>query len=379
MTQEHAAADPPDRLGAWWYGIGDRPSDSDLRTAAGRYQVVVLNAWETAAMRRLRELNPKVTVLVYKDLSSTRSYPGAVDGGKDAAKLPTGVGYIEAGGRWFARDTRLRHIEWAPDFPQHWQMAVWNRGYQQQWVHNVVKEVVAEGWDGVLADNDFYSLRWYSPAVIAGTVNQDGTDRLLREGLDRLTAVAGKALADAGKQFVPNISEPHLQTGRLAQHARFTGAMDENFMMRNNDGLLSFQGSTFDELRAAALAGKQLLLMTRATDDVDRRIRVGYAGAALLGGDRTYLAVSTTDDYSVPGWSSYQNLRLGKPTSALAGSGQRVWTRTFTHGWVALNSGSLPVKVIAPPGLCDVYGRPAPTNQTVPPRDAVVLTTACHG
>ena len=35
-------------------------------------------------MRRLHELNPKVKVLVYKDFSSTRNYPGAVDDGLDA-------------------------------------------------------------------------------------------------------------------------------------------------------------------------------------------------------------------------------------------------------------------------------------------------------
>lgn len=366
------AQPPADRLCAWWYAIGDTPAPIELDAAAHRYDVVVLNAWETAAMRRLRQLNPKITILVYKDLASTRSYFGAAAGGKDADYLPTGVGYNEAQWNWFARDLLLRPIEWAPSYPQHWQMAVWDSGYQKRWVSNVVDEVVREGWDGVLADNDFYSLRWYSNSVIIGTLNHTSTDRLLRAGLAQLSAAAGNALTAAGKQFVPNVAEPHREPGRLTTHAGYgTGAMDEHFALRNDDGLLSFQGNTFDELRTAATAGRRLLLMTRTTDDTDRRARIGYATAALLDAPGTCFATSPTDTYTQAGWHRYQNLALGDALGEPVADPYGVWTRTFRHGWVAVNPTPNTVAIPGRTGLCDPLGNPAPDVQDIEPYDAL--------
>src|SRR5262245_39741682 len=72
-----SAAAANGRGGGLWYAIGDRPTDREIEAAASRYGVVVLNSWEVDALQQLKELNPDVTVLVYKDLSSTRDYAGA--------------------------------------------------------------------------------------------------------------------------------------------------------------------------------------------------------------------------------------------------------------------------------------------------------------
>ena len=172
-TATDTAVSPPR---GWWYGIGKTPSSADIEFAARHYDLVVLNAWETAAQRRLRVLNPSIKVLVYKDFSSTRNYPGTVNGRTDAVLLPTGVGYFASHRDWFATDTEGRRIEWQ-GYPAHWQMAVWHPAYQRAWASAVTAEVLRNGWDGVLADNDVNTLRWYSPAVIAGTGDSAGTDR----------------------------------------------------------------------------------------------------------------------------------------------------------------------------------------------------------
>ena len=119
-----AEANSPGPVCGFWYGIGDTPTSEEIELAAERYQVVVLNAWETDALHRLHTLNPDITVLVYKDLSSTRSYPGAVTGDTDADRIPTGIGYYAAQRdhpEWFALDTHGDRIEWG-GYPQHWQM-----------------------------------------------------------------------------------------------------------------------------------------------------------------------------------------------------------------------------------------------------------------
>ncbi|MFB9689020.1 putative glycoside hydrolase family 15 protein [Amycolatopsis plumensis] len=365
-SAQDLSAPPPKPLApcAWWYGIGKPPTSQEIEQAAKRYQVVVLNADQAAAMRRLHQLNPRVKVLVYKDLSSTRNYPGAVDGGQDAAFLPSGIGYVAAQDHhpdWFALDVQGRRIEWQ-GYPRHWQMTVWNPDYQQAWTDAVVTEVKREGWDGVLADNDFNSLRHYSPAVLAGTANVTETDRKLRDGLDGFLAKAGDALTNADKLLVPNVSETHLVPGRWTAHSRFGGAMEENFGFRENGGtggLLTFRGNEFQELRAQAALGESLLLLVTRTHNA-REERSGYASAALLAGPRTCWTRATTDDYRNPEWSALQDSGLGEAVDAASRLPNGVWTRTFTHGWVAVNPTASTQTVVPPEGLV-APGAPRPT------------------
>ncbi|MFI9452717.1 putative glycoside hydrolase family 15 protein [Amycolatopsis sp. NPDC052450] len=367
-----SAAPPPKPLApcAWWYGIGQPPTADELKLAARRYDVVVLNADQTAAMRTLRELNPRVKILVYKDLSSTRNYAGAVNGGEDAEFLPSGIGYVaaqRAHPEWFATDTRGRRIEWQ-GYPKHWQMTVWDPAYQQAWTSAVMAEVTREGWDGILADNDFNSLSHYSTAILAGTTTTAETDRKLRDGLDAFLSLIGDAVQKAGKLFVPNVSETHLLPGRWTAHSRFGGAMEENFGFREDGGtggLLTFRGNEFQELRAQAALGESLLLLVTRTRSAQQH-RAGYASAALLAGPRTCWTPATTDDYRDPEWSALQGSDLGEAVDAAGRQPNGVWTRTFTGGWVAVNPTSATQTVTPPEGLVVAGTRTAPTS-SVPP------------
>ncbi|TCK20895.1 putative glycoside hydrolase family 15 protein [Pseudonocardia endophytica] len=354
-----------------WLALGAEPTDAQLVDAARRYPVVVLNAWEVAAQKRLRQLNPAVTVLVYKDLSSTRSYPAARDG-----LMPSGVDPA-ANPDWFATDTSGQRIEWRP-FPQHWQMTVWDTGYQRAWADDVSAETVRNGWDGVFADNDIADLSFYSNAVLAGTSGVDETNRRIRDGLDRLVTTAGTELEARGKLLVPNLSEARLFPGRWTEHSRFGGAMEENFAQYGDDGsLITWQGDQWDEMLRGATDGKHLtLLVTKTGDDRSRdgaAERAGFAGAALLSGDRTCWTASPTGDYSQPGWSGYQSLSLGAATGPARRDDDGVWTREFANGWVALNPTTTSATVTPPTGMRTPGGSPAGADVTVPGADAVIL------
>lgn len=356
----------------WWYGIGKAPSSAEVEFAARHYDLVVLNAWETAAQRRLRVLNPSIKVLVYKDFSSTRNYPGTVDGGTDAALLPTGVGYVASHRDWFAVDTEGRRIEWE-GYPRHWQMAVWHPAYQRAWASAVTAEVLRNGWDGVLADNDVNTLRWYSPAVIAGTADSAATDRLLRDGLDGLLTAAGESLRRAGKLLIPNLSESRLRPGRWTAHSRFGGALEEIFALRQDTtGILTFQGDQWPELRAQAALGESwLLLMTHASDD--RAQRVGYATAALLAGPRTLWSMSSTGNYTRADWSRYQDAALGHVTGPARQQTSGVWTRSFTNGWVAVNPTTVTKRVTPPQAMVTVDGATPSSPAEINAGDAMLL------
>ncbi|MDQ3403065.1 MAG: putative glycoside hydrolase family 15 protein [Actinomycetota bacterium] len=359
----------------WWYAIGDTPTAAEIDAAASRYKVVVLNAGELAAMRRLHALNPSITVLVYKDLSSTRNYRGAVNGDVDAQWLPSGIGYNAAQREhpeWFATDTAGRRIEW-DGYPKHWQMTVWDQKYQRAWAKAVVNEVVEQGWDGVLADNDFNSLRHYSSAVLAGTKTVAETDRLLRDGLDALLTAAGESLHGAGKILVPNVSETRLIPGRWTAHYRFGGAMEEIFGFRDggSEELITFRGNEWQELRAQAALGESwLLLSTRVHGS--REERAGYASAALLAGPMTCWMGATTDTYTTPEWSTLQNAGLGEAVDVATRQPTGVWTREFTGGWVAVNPTSAVVALTPPEGLVTLEGKPA-RKVDLPAADGVVL------
>lgn len=361
---------------AWWYGIGARPTSLQLKFAAEHYSLVVLNSWETAALRRLRQLNPKVKVLVYKDFSSTRNYPGTVDNGVDAKYLPTGLGYVateKAHPEWFAVDTADQRIEWQ-GYEKHWQMTVWTEAYQRAWTTAVVEEVVREGWDGVLADNDFSSLRFYSPAVLKGTADVETTDRLLRDGFDSFLGIAGDELQKAGKLLIPNVSESHLRPGRWTAHSRYDGAMEENFGLRDDGGngeLLTFRGNEWKELRAQAALGESWLLLVTHTRS-PREERVGYATAALLAGPYTCWN-GATPDYRNPAWSQYQEAGLGEAVETANRLPNGLWTRQFSNGWVVVNPTSKPAQVTPPGGLVDINGVAVPAPFELPGADAKVL------
>ncbi len=359
-----------------WYAIGDRPTEEEIDAAASRYGVVILNPWETWALQRLKAQDPSVVVLAYKDLSSTRSY-------HTGPLPPTGVGYSEANPSWFAVDDAGERIEWDP-FPGHWQMAVWDPAYQQRWVDNVVAEVVAAGWDGVLADNDLSTLGWYDWALLAGTASRAETDARLREGLDGLVAAAGGALRDQGKVLVPNISDARLHSGRWAAHAAFGGAMEENFVHWGtdpDDGFLWDWGQTGWVTQTEQLAGPGLTLtVTRAAREDTRTLLYGYASALVRGNGRWFWTPSTTEagDYTAPETLEETTIPVGPATSDAVRDPSGAWTRTFTSGWAAVNPTRATVTVVPPRGTVDGNGRVL-RSVLLPPTSGAVfrVTSAC--
>ncbi|WP_238412873.1 putative glycoside hydrolase family 15 protein [Saccharothrix deserti] len=377
---------PPDPLApmprplapcGWWYGIGEPPTTNEIAFAAQHYSLVVLNATETASLRQLKQLNPKIKVLAYKDFSSARNYPGAVDGETDAPLLPTGIGYFKAqreSPHWFALDTEGKRIEWKP-YPKHWQMTVWDPAYQKAWSEAVTAEVVREGWDGVLADNDFSSLKYYSTAVLKGAADAAESDRIIREGMDTFLTTAGDALRQAGKILIPNVSESHLTPGRWSAHSRYDGAMEENFGLRDTGTgeLLTFKGNEWKELRSQAALGESWLLLITHTKGA-REERVGYATAALLASPHTCWSGATTKDYRNPDWSRYQDADLGEATETANQLPSGAWDRRFTGGYVAVNPTGKTARVTLPPDLVNVDGgAAAPATIDLAAGDAVIL------
>jgi hypothetical protein len=357
-----------------WLAIGDSPTAEEIETVGKRYAVVILNAWETDKMRLLRSVNPDAQILVYKDLASTRNYPGAFDNGRDSPALPTGVGFGEAESEhpgWFAINTEGRRIEWSHAYPGHWQMAVWDEGYQNAWVDNVVDEVVRDGWDGVFADNDFAQLGYYSSDIIEGTGDSEGTNTRIRDGLDAMVKQAGQRLNAAGKILVPNISEARLTPGRWTAHSQFGGALAEYFAVRESNGqILPLDSAEWDEMMSQS-AGRQLLI-THGTSPDD--VRTGFAAAALLARGETCWSPAPDAKYDTPGWADWQDVPLGGSVGPARRADNGVWHRQFVNGWVAVNPTANPATMAVPDGMQSVDGA-VEHNVVIAPGDSTVLVS----
>jgi hypothetical protein len=360
----------PGSTGGLWMSIGRTPTSDQIRALAPRYSVVVLNAWDLAAKALIRQINPKMLVLVYKDLASTRSYIGAVDNGRDAARLPTGVGYIEASSSagWFATDSHGNRIQWGP-YPGHWQMSVWLPGYQQRWTANVVRSLVHDHWDGVLADNDMQSLRYYSPAHLQGTKDAASSDARLRAGLQSLIEFAGPRVAAAGKQFIPNVSDGRLNLTRWKTASLYGGGMDENFSHWGTNGGRDYVGdwgSTGWVDQTTELSAPLTLTVTRAAPGDLQSLRYGYASALIRAVGRVVWTPSIVGDYSQPEWFAWEAVTTGLPTSVGLRQASGAWSRTFRHAFVAVNPLSTSATVIVPSGF-------GPLQLSIAPHDAKLL------
>lgn len=357
-TSAAATAAAPRR--GFWYAIGDRPTVAEVDVATRTFGVVVLNAWDGWALKRIKDVDPTVTVLMYKDLSSTRDYAEGY-----AQPRPSGVGYAEAEARdpsWFATDTMGHRIQWDP-YPGHWQMTVWEPTYQARWARNVTGEVVEGGWDGVLADNDFAHLGYYSSALLSGTGTESATDARIRNGLDDMVTVTGSSLAAHGKLLVPNISEARLFPGRWTSHSRFGGAMEESFVHWDTNprtGFLWDWGASGWLQQTSEMASAGLSLAVTRAERSDRRSQMYGYGSMLVRGDRTaYWSPSTSaqGDYVEPETIAEMSWPLGRPLTSGKPLASGAWVRTYDGAFVAVNPTTRSTSVAVPSGFMDAGGR----------------------
>ncbi len=343
---------------ALWLHTSASPTEAELRFAATHYRVAVFNIWDTAALKRLKQLNPTIKVLAYQDLASTRSY--AAHNGQDDWAIPTGVGYAEASrghSDWFALAANGKRIQWS-GYNGHWQMAVWNQGYQNRWVSNVTSRIVRTGFDGVLADNAMYTLQWYYGGKLAFGLS----DSNVRSGLQQLVDKAGAALRAHGKLLVPNIGEARMQSGRWNSLARWGGGEDEMFLHWSDDpnsGYIGDWGAQGWTGQVLQMSGPGLVLArTNSEAYDDRSYRFGLASFWIGGGGTSGAFTATSHDgYLGTPFRKEQGWDFGQPVSGI----QRISDvryRVFQRGFAAANpSESRTISIPVPPGMVDANGR----------------------
>jgi hypothetical protein len=227
--------------------------------------------------------------------------------------------------------------------------------------------VISGAWDGVLADNDLATLKWYSPALLAGTTSPSATDAKLRAGLDAMVETVGAQLTSRGKSLVPNISDARLYPGRWALHAQYGGGMEENFAHWGTDPSAGFlwdwAGNGWQAQTAQMDSTGLSLAVTRASAGDRRTLLYGYGSLLVRGGARSVWSPSTTpaNNYTVPESIPEMSWRIGRATTTGQRAVNGVWTRTFEAGYVAVNPTQSALQVTVPAGYVDGAGNPVST------------------
>lgn len=357
------------RPGAW-VRYGNPLTDAQLAFAVEHYGVAFLQPWETDALATLKAARPDMVVLMYKCLSSTRSY-------ESGPLYSSGVSHEEAeeaGEEWFAhRADGVTRVEWAT-YPRHWQMATWDEEYRERWCDNVADELEDTLWDGVMADNDVFDDYYGLRPPLEG----DRTMADLRAALDVFVPQVGERLNGLGKILVPNIAESRREPGRWARHAAYGGGFEEVFLAWGPDDLFDPDTAL---AQAEQVAGPGLTVFRTASDGTDehRNFRYGLAAFWVFGGGRGGAYTATAHDgYDGTPFVPELDLDLGTPVSEPVQRGNG-WSREFTGGWAAVNLNAgrrRRISYTPPPGLRDASGAPVDGKVVLQPHEGVVLTRA---
>lgn len=337
---------------------------------ASGHRYVILQAWEYRLMRAIKRRSPATTVLVYKDMASTR------DDAQRADVLPAGVGYRYANAHhpeWFLKDTSGRRVAWA-SWPHAWQMDVGSSSYQRAWAGNVGSELRRRGWDGVFVDGIARTMQypWYLDGRVLA--KYPGPDDYAQATTGFLRRV-GPALRRRHLLVVGNINDATLPLWR--QWTGYLSGASKEWWTKagrgRGEGVLTGADWAFQMrlLRTAQARSKIFVAITYGP--VDDVAAMEYARASFLlfeRGRRSAFTFSTGcgPEPAVRYWRESVGAPVGRPART-----HGIWRRRFTRGLVVVNP-SPTLTVTA--GLDGTYVKPdgsVAAAVALPPHTGLVL------
>lgn len=366
------------RYGAWFANAA-WPSDTEVaRVASYRLSFAVFNADLGAWAAKIKALDPAIRLYAYVCLSSTRSY-------EPTSAIAGAVAYNDAmANSWIATDTANAPINWGA-YAGHYQTKVWDTAYQDAYLAHIATVLADPLWDGIWADNDLWTLSYYSTKLLAGTTTQAATDQKIRDGLDVLVSRAGALAKSRGKVLMPNYGDGKIAPARQAQHASFGGASTEEMFMAwpwsppaDPQAPLDtasmppqiYQGNSWAEqvgnVRPSIINGA--MTQIPATDarcpGLDRQVALYGYTSFLLGakpGDG-WSPMPSTYVQSVCPRFDFQSIDIGRPLAPYVMQGA-VATRQFAHALVAVNPSLTSQTVTLPTG----------PSQTLAPKSGLLI------
>ncbi|HEX8227228.1 MAG TPA: putative glycoside hydrolase [Candidatus Saccharimonadales bacterium] len=336
----------PGKMGGLWLHLNGTPMSSTMiATEAKRRQIIVLNAWEHSYIPAFKAANPNVMILVYKDLSSTRSY--ACHNGVDDPLQPAGMGYcstLASHPDWFLKNAAGARMEYT-NYPGHWLMDIGNSAYQQAWLQNVKNDLVARNWDGVLMDNALFACDQYSPGVCPAKYP---TNASIQTAYKSMLATTYPGLRAANKISIANLANARLHAGQWDAYTTYLdGGFDEWWLAFGANSYVPEYGSPsqgwkaqVDEVASSVARGKYAIVQPHTGLTDTRGMYFALASYFLVKDSRSVFSeIGATDSYGEPTpWRPAFDWNLGNPTESMTALSTNVYRRTFSCGLVAANA-----------------------------------------
>jgi hypothetical protein len=359
--------------GHFRYAIDTAAGNADYSKTPSRSDIVILQSYQVARMQQLKAANPKLKVLVYKDLS------GMVE--RDPwGGVSTGVSTQEADQHpeWYLLNTNgqrftFRHFNWI------WAADIGNPGYQQRWADNVLAEVTSKGWDGVFMDDTNPTIEYhYDVAKVAKYPTNAAYQAATKSALQAI----GARFKAAGKLAIPNFGfwkdYPQVINSWLQY---VDGGMNENFV-KVGAGLTGYDSASVWEtqlqsIKDAAAQGKFYLGVSHSPNTDRNAARYGFATMLLGGSGKALFALH--GDYTNETWFEEYEYAIGTPVGASTRDPSGVHRRVFSNGLVLVNPTNSSVPVSFGGGKYTGSGLQDASGTTMAPRSALILAKAGDG
>jgi hypothetical protein len=320
--------------------------DLDATPEAWKGNYIVMQPWEYDRIPAFRAHNPGVKILMYKDVSATvkRACSDAACT-RDNKILPTGIGYHWAKAHhpgWFLRDRAGHPIEWS-DWPGLFHMDVGNGHFQDRWARNVLTELKAHDWDGVMLDDVLTSL---SHTTVGDRVPAKvPTDAAQYADTTAFLAKVGPRLRDAGFLAMPNVAFQWNDWKTILQDwSPYVSGWENEYFVKwgLDDSPERFDDADWTwKMRLSAWCARNdqpLLAVTYSAKD-DRATQVYHRATWLLtwnghSGASFFVPAENFTDH----WMNIPTTFLGQPRSRRTHDRTTgVWSRRYSGGLVLVN------------------------------------------
>jgi hypothetical protein len=358
------------------YGLSD----------GSRYSYAILHAWDYPKIARLKNANPRIKVLVYKDASASVSY--ACRNGTDDAMLPAGVGYCSTNTNhpeWFLKDASGSRIEFC-DYSSTWLMDVGNPDYQRAWLQNTVADAKKYGFDGVMLDDVVESMDNH---LCGKGIAKYPTDADWARATSSFMAAVGPGLKSQGLLAFPNVTIKDYWTSTGLAHwdtwlSYSSGAVQEYYTKwsKSSSSWFTDDGGWHNDwsyrqayLRRTQAAGKPYIGITYGPKS-DAHSQRYARGSFLLDwdGGPSSLIYEPSDPEAQDPYNSIWTTSLGAPLGSRYQAGV-AWRRNYAGGTVVVNPSTGPVTVSLGGTFAQSDGTLV-SSVTVPSADAAVLVNA---
>ncbi|MGH2969784.1 MAG: putative glycoside hydrolase, partial [Solirubrobacteraceae bacterium] len=350
------------------YAIDSAARTADYTGTAARNRFVILHEWERDRMLALKAADPRVTVLMYKNL-------GFMMERDQWGNASTGVSMQEAEQRpeWYLLDTDGRRFtSWSYDYI--YAADVGSASYQRRWADNVIAKLQAQGWDGVFMDDTNPTMRHH---YTVGDVAKYPSDALYGAATGAAVAYIGDRVRGAGKLIVPNFGSWRDYRGVVdgwLDHV--SGGMEEFFTKWGNTADVGYlTGGDWDRnlgaLEAAEAKRKYFLGVSHAPSGDAAAARYGWATTLLGAGGRAAFALHA--DYTNESRFPEYDYDIGEPTSARTRDAGGIHRRAFSNGLVLVNP-TTTARTAALGGTYSGSGLTGVTSVTMAPHSGLILT-----